>query len=100
MSTPSHVQGKHTARIGDSALASRLNRELEGDVSFDPFTRGRYSTDASVYQIEPIGVVVPKSKSDIQIAIDIARDEGIPILPRGGGTSQCGQTVGEALVIS
>ena len=99
MSTPSHVQGKHTARIGDSALASRLNRELEGDVKFDPFTRGRYSTDASVYQIEPIGVVVPKSKSDIQIAIDIARDEGIPILPRGGGTSQCGQTVGEALVV-
>jgi len=99
MSTPPHVRGKNTAKIGDSAIASRLSRELEGDVMFDPFTRGRYSTDASVYQIEPIGVVIPKSKADIQIAIDIAHDEGIPILPRGGGTSQCGQTVGEALVV-
>ena len=99
MTTPAHVRGKHTGRIGDSALAARLGRELEGEVLFDGFSRGRYSTDASVYQIEPIGVVVPKSKADIQIAIDIARDEGIPILPRGGGTSQCGQTVGEALVI-
>lgn len=99
MTTPAHVRGKHSARIGDSALAGRLNRELEGDVLFDAFSRGRYSTDASVYQIEPIGVVVPKSKSDIQIALDIARDEGIPVLPRGGGTSQCGQTVGEALVV-
>ncbi len=99
MATPAHVRGNNTARIGDSALAARLQHELEGDVLFDAFSRGRYSTDASVYQIEPIGVVVPKTTSDIQIAIDIARDEGIPILPRGGGTSQCGQTVGEALVV-
>lgn len=99
MTTPAHVRGKHSARIGDSTLAARLTHELEGDVLFDDFSRGRYSTDASVYQIEPLGIVVPKSKSDIQIAMDIARDEGIPILPRGGGTSQCGQTVGEALVV-
>ena len=65
MSTPPHVRGKNTAKIGDSAIASRLSRELEGDVMFDPYTRGRYSTDASVYQIEPIGVVIPKSKADI-----------------------------------
>ena len=87
------------ARVGDSALARRLSSEIEGDVLFDPFSRGRYSTDASHYQIEPIGIVVPKTEADIYAAIDIARDENIPILPRGGGTSQCGQTIGEALII-
>ncbi|MGH6619741.1 MAG: FAD-binding oxidoreductase, partial [Alphaproteobacteria bacterium] len=85
--------------LGDSALAGTLRRELEGEVLFDAFTRGRYSTDASHYQIEPIGVVVPRSKQDIRRAIQIAADAGIPVLPRGAGTSQCGQTVGEALVI-
>ncbi|MDP6390101.1 MAG: FAD-linked oxidase C-terminal domain-containing protein [Alphaproteobacteria bacterium] len=87
------------ARIGDSALAARLRRELAGEVLFDAFSRGRYSTDASHYQVEPIGVVVPKSAEDVRIAMQIAADEGIPVLPRGGGTSQCGQTVGEALVV-
>ncbi len=88
-----------TARIGDSALAARLARELDGEVLFDAFSRGRYSTDASIYQIEPIGVVVPKTADDIVAAIGIATDEGIPVLPRGGGTSQIGQTVGCALVV-
>ena len=87
------------ARIGDSALAARLRRELEGEVLFDAFSRGRYSTDASHYQIEPIGVVVPRADEDVRRAIQIAGDEGVPVLPRGGGTSQCGQTVGEALVL-
>ena len=86
-------------RIGDSALATRLRNELEGEVKFDAFSRGRYSTDASIYQIEPIGVVVPRNEQDIVRAIQIAGDEGIPVLPRGGGTSQIGQTVGTALVI-
>ncbi len=84
---------------GDAALAARLRRELEGEVLFDAFSRGRYSTDASIYQIEPIGVVVPKTSADIEAAIGIARDARIPVLPRGAGTSQCGQTVGEALVV-
>lgn len=66
---------------------------------FDAFSRGRYSTDASIYQIEPIGVVVPRNEQDIVRTIQIAGDEGIPVLPRGGGTSQIGQTVGNALVI-
>ncbi|HJS30518.1 MAG TPA: FAD-linked oxidase C-terminal domain-containing protein, partial [Alphaproteobacteria bacterium] len=89
------------ARInpGDSRLADRLKRELRGDVLFDAFSRGRYSTDASIYQIEPIGVVVAKHVDDIGTAIQIAREEGVPVLPRGGGTSQCGQTVGRALVV-
>ncbi|MHA1108378.1 MAG: FAD-binding and (Fe-S)-binding domain-containing protein, partial [Alphaproteobacteria bacterium] len=86
-------------RIGDSRLAARLTREIEGDVLFDAFSRGRYSTDASIYQIEPIGVVVPRREDDIAAIIAIAAEEGVPVLPRGGGTSQCGQTVGEALVV-
>jgi len=66
---------------------------------FDAFSRGRYSTDASIYQIEPIGVVVPRHTQDVLCALQIAADEGIPMLPRGGGTSQIGQTVGTALVM-
>ena len=66
---------------------------------FDDFSRGRYATDASIYQVMPIGVVVPETEDDVQIALQIAREEGIPVLPRGGGTSQNGQTVNEALVI-
>ncbi|MCP4471144.1 MAG: FAD-binding oxidoreductase [Gammaproteobacteria bacterium] len=87
------------SRVGDSALARRLAREIEGEVLFDAFSRGRYSTDASIYQIEPIGVVVPRHQQDILCALQIAADEGIPVLPRGGGTSQVGQTVGTALVM-
>ena len=86
-------------RVGESALARRLAREIEGEVLFDPASRGRYSTDASIYQIEPVGVVIPKTGQDVRVAIQIAVEEGIPILPRGAGTSQCGQTVGAALVI-
>ena len=86
-------------RIGDPKLAARLNQELEGEVLFDRFSRGRYSTDASIYQIEPIGTVVPRTVADVERAIDIAKEEGIPILPRGGGTSQCGQVLGEAVII-
>ncbi len=84
---------------GSPRLEARLRRELEGEVLFDPFSRGRYSTDASIYQIEPLGVAVPKGKEDIEAALAIAREEGVPVLPRGGGTSQCGQTVARALVL-
>ena len=82
-----------------SKLAKRLAREIEGEVLFDAATRGRYSTDASIYQVDPVGVVVPKSERDAKIAMQISADEGIPILPRGAGSSQCGQAVGAALVI-
>ncbi len=88
-----------TSRIGDSRLAAKLARGIEGEVLFDAFSRGRYSTDASIYQVEPIGVTVPRSEDDIAAIIAIAAEEGVPVLPRGGGTSQCGQTVGEALVV-
>ena len=91
--------GQFKNRIGDSKVAARLIYDIEGSVLFDSFSRGQYSTDASIYQIEPIGIVIPKSVSDIFAIMNIAKDEGLPILPRGAGTSQCGQTVGEALVI-
>src|SRR5438270_2686813 len=84
---------------GDPALASRLQKALRGDVLFDAFSRGRYSTDASIYQIEPIGVALPKSSEDVEAAIALAREEGFPVIPRGGGSSQNGQTLGKALVL-
>src|SRR5690242_14855745 len=80
-------------------LERRLKAELTGDVRFDRFTRGRYATDASHYQIEPVGVVVPRSIEEADRAIAIARAEKVTVLPRGGGTSQCGQTVGPSLVV-
>ena len=83
----------------DSTLATRLRKELQGEVMFDDFSRGRYSTDASIYQIQPLGVTVPKTEQDVQIALQIAVDEGIPVLPRGAGTSQTGQAIGEALIL-
>ena len=82
-----------------ASLQARLRREIEGDVLFGADDRGRYSTDASIYQIEPLGVVVPRSATDAQRALEIAADCGVPLLPRGAGTSQCGQTVGAALVL-
>src|SRR5690606_6856919 len=72
------------ARIGDSALAARLRRELQGEVLFDAFNRGRYATDASIYQVEPIGVVIPRTEQDLRVAVQIAAEEGVPLLPRGG----------------
>jgi FAD/FMN-containing dehydrogenase/Fe-S oxidoreductase len=80
-------------------LAEALRRDLAGEVLFGRFDRGRYATDASHYQIVPLGVVVPKSREDVERALALAARHGVPVLPRGAGTSQCGQTVGEALVI-
>ena len=80
-------------------LARRLERETAGEVLFDAGSRGRYATDASIYQIMPVGVFVPRTADDVASAIAIARDLKVPVLPRGAGTSQCGQTVGAALVI-
>src|ERR1700692_2767613 len=85
--------------VDASLLARRLREACRGDVLFDAASRGRYSTDASIYQIFPIGVVVPHDADDARGALDVARALGVPVLPRGAGSSQCGQTVGEALVI-
>ena len=80
-------------------LEARLRKETRGEVLFDAASRGRYATDASIYQIMPTGVFVPTCDEDVAAAIAVARELKVPVLPRGGGTSQCGQTVGEALVI-
>jgi FAD/FMN-containing dehydrogenase/Fe-S oxidoreductase len=80
-------------------LAQRLARETSGEVLFSPADRGRYATDASIYQVMPVGVFLPKSHEDVKLAIDICRDLQVPIVARGAGTSQCGQTVGAGLVI-
>ncbi|HET7847517.1 MAG TPA: FAD-linked oxidase C-terminal domain-containing protein [Pseudolabrys sp.] len=77
----------------------RLRNALSGEVWFDRFTRGRYATDASHYQIMPLGVVAPRSTDEAVRAIALAREEGVTVLARGGGTSQAGQTVNSSLVI-
>ena len=82
-----------------SDLEQNLRRTIKGDVLFDRASRGRYSTDASIYQIEPVGIVIPRDETDLALALDVARDAKAAILPRGAGTSQCGQTVGKALVV-
>ncbi|MDA7946709.1 MAG: FAD-binding protein [Hyphomicrobiaceae bacterium] len=83
----------------DVNLEARLRDAIEGEVLFDAFSRGRYATDASIYQVMPFGVVVPKTDADLAAIIEIAHEEGLALLPRGGATSQSGQTVGEALVV-
>ncbi|HEX2333987.1 MAG TPA: FAD-binding and (Fe-S)-binding domain-containing protein, partial [Burkholderiales bacterium] len=87
------------APLERSSFAERLRRELDAEILFDAASRGRYSTDASIYQVEPIGIVVPRSEEAARAAIAIAVENGVPILPRGAGSSQCGQAVGAALVI-
>jgi FAD/FMN-containing dehydrogenase/Fe-S oxidoreductase len=83
----------------NSALATRLRHEITGDVFFDRFNRGRYATDASFYQVMPSGVVIPRTMDEALRALAIARDDGHIVTPRGGGTSQCGQTVNHGIVI-
>ncbi len=85
--------------VDQAELAKRLRQETSGEVMTDSASRGRYATDASIYQAMPVAVFVPKTTQDISSAIQIAAELGVPVLPRGGGTSQCGQTTGAALVI-
>ena len=77
----------------------RLGAEIEGDAACDPFSRGRYSTDASIYQCFPAGVVAPKTAADVAIVLEMAREEGLPVIARGGGTSTAGQALGEGLIV-
>jgi FAD/FMN-containing dehydrogenase/Fe-S oxidoreductase len=93
---------EQTARASNEVagdLALRLSTQTQGEVLFSPADLGRYATDASIYQVMPVGVFVPRNSTDMALALDICRDLGVPIVPRGGGTSQCGQTVGAGLVI-
>ncbi len=80
-------------------LEQLLTQQVEGEVRFDDYSRALYSTDASLYQINPVGVVIPRTKADVQRTVQICYENDVPILPRGGGTSLAGQTVGQAVII-
>src|SRR6516165_12434636 len=87
------------AAVVAPGLERRLKAEITGDVLFSAFDRGRYATDASHYQIMPVGVVVPRSSEEAKRAIALARQDGVSVLARGGGTSQAGQTVNASLIV-
>lgn len=81
------------------ALHRELDAQIEGEVRFDQISRALYSTDASVYQILPLGVVIPKNREDIVRTIAICHRLRCPLTLRGGGTSQAGQAIGEGIVL-
>ena len=80
-------------------VAKEIQALVQGKVLFDDFSRGRYSTDSSLYQITPVGVVVPKDTNDVLELMNYSQKNNIPLLARGGGSSQCGQTVGDCIVL-
>ena len=80
-------------------LIKSLERAVEGPVAFDDLTRGLYSTDASNHQLQPLGVIVPKHRADVQTVMQVAAEHNVPVLARGGATSLAGQAVGQALVL-
>ncbi|MDC2973409.1 FAD-binding oxidoreductase [Candidatus Pelagibacter sp.] len=80
-------------------IGKEISSKVDGKTLFDEFSRGRYSTDASVYQIKPLGVVLPKDTNDVLSLMEYSQKNSVPLLARGGGSSQCGQTVGESVVI-
>ncbi len=91
------VEGTLPERLAE--LEGILTRDLEGEVCFDLWTRMLYATDASIYSITPLGVVFPRSEADVAVTVGRCAETGVPVLPRGGGTSLAGQTVGEAVVL-
>src|SRR5439155_12079757 len=91
------MNARHDDKYQD--VAAELKKRVEGDIRFDRYSRLLYSTDASIYQIEPIGVVVPRHKGDVQAVIEVANKLNVSVLPRGGGTSLAGQTVGHSIVL-
>ncbi len=80
-------------------ISREIKNKVKGKVLFDHFSRGRYSTDSSLYQITPVGVVLPKDQNDVLNLMEYSQKNSIPLLARGGGSSQCGQTVSEAIVL-
>ena len=82
-----------------SQLADIFEKRVTGDILFDLFSRGRYAMNASLCQMTPLGIFPPRSEDNIRAAIETARDQSVPVLARGAGTSPCDQTVNEALVL-
>jgi FAD/FMN-containing dehydrogenase len=85
--------------LGRHQFAQRLRRKMRGAVLSNVASRGRSATDASIHQIDPVAVLVPEDSLDLEAALELASEMQVPVLPRGAGSSRCGQTVGEALVI-
>ena len=83
----------------DEELARELRKRVSGEVRFDAVSRTLYSTDASIYQMEPVGVVIPRNLEDVLAVMEIAAKNRVPVLPRGGGTSLAGQAVNHAIVM-
>ena len=90
---------RRATRVGRQALARALVPHLRGGVSADAFSRGRYATDASIYQIMPLAVAFPRDADDVAAALAIAAEHDVPVIARGGGTSQNGQPIGAGLVL-
>ena len=89
-----------TSKASDTQeLIEELQKHVSGEVRFDKMSRALWSTDASIYQIEPVGVVLPRNDEDVIAVIETAHKYGVTVLPRGGGTSLAGQTVGESIVV-
>jgi len=80
-------------------LAAALRDAVAGDVRFDEYAQVLYATDGSVYGARPAGVVFPRDAEDVQAAVAVAAEHGVPVLPRGAGTSLAGQTVGPGCVV-
>lgn len=98
--SPSHsavAEGSVSSATSD--LEQELKRAVQGEVRFDPFSRAMYSTDASIYRMDPVGVVIPRNADDVSAVLEIASKNGVKVLPRGGGTSLSGQTVNHAVVM-
>jgi len=81
------------------SLEQALRKAIDGEVRFDSASRAVYSSDASVYQVVPAGVVIPRSPADVAKTLEICRDHRVPLTARGGGTSQCGQSIGEGIAL-
>ena len=86
-------------RSGSKSFEEQLRERVRGDVSFDDVTLGIYATDASIYQIKPVAMFLPRDEEDVLAALRTAAEHKVSVLPRGGGTSLGGQAVGEAMII-
>lgn len=100
MNRPMAKPTRTTARVGDhDAFVRQLRREMLGPVADDPFTCGRYASDASIYQIMPRAVAFPRHEADVRVALEVAKKHDVAVIARGGGTSQNGQPIGDGLVL-
>ncbi|MCS7206684.1 MAG: FAD-binding protein [Dehalococcoidia bacterium] len=99
MPTPTWLPAGPISRAKAQEVEARLKGRIKGEVRFDAYAQALYSTDASIYQMVPVGVVLPKDAEDVQRVVEACRDVGVPLLPRGGGTSLAGQGCNHAVVI-